>query len=250
MATNRERGSKGRRRGSGAKTERVVRVDVAPTAPTAADERAVDEIVDAIDAWVGDFDAGKTRVGEMILRVVFANDAKAMVRADRGSNPRLRLLLARAERGRLSQGAMSVLLRTVAYDHLVRGRYWKRLATPVKEALLPLADKDNPHEPPTLRQLNEAAEHAIDFDLDAAAATRWVRTQLARKGRKSGRKATSRTFHKDLDRSLDLFGTDDGVARLVTVADALDEGDRNALTKKLAATAEALLAAVKTLRRG
>lgn len=222
---------------------------VAPRPLTPEDRRNVDAIADAVEAWLADFENGKKLIGELALRDVFDQNPVDMVRSDRLGNPRLALLLERIEAdGRVTARAFTVLLRVIGFDHVVRGRYWKRLTPSVKERLLPLVDPEEPASRESLARLNAAAEHAVAFDLDAQTAAVYVRELLRAEGRAPRRNARFQTFDGQLGRSEDLFGTQDGLSRLYVVCDALPRAQVTELERKLTRTAEAMLAAAKKLK--
>jgi len=214
-------------------------------------ERAVGRVVDAVNQWVDESEAGQKVVGEAILGEIFDDDARAMVRSDRGTNPRYRRLSAMAGHGmRLTAGGLSVVVRITGFNHLVRGRYWKRLQPAVQRSLLPLADPERPGSAASLKRLNDAAAHCIDFDLDPEGATAYVREVRREQNQLPDRRATGKTYGRQLDASIELFGTPDALAHMVEVAGGMEDAERDELERKLKAAAEAFAAAAKALRRG
>ncbi len=212
--------------------------------------KSVARVLDAMGDWIDAFEDGHRRVSQLMLTEIFDEDARAMLRADRGSNPRWRELLRRVPgQTGLSAKAVSVLARVGAYDELITGRYWKRLEPGLKERLLPLADRKDPGGRPTLSALDRAAKHCLDFDLDGPTAARFVDETLRQTGRHRRRSASRRTYETQVERTLDLFGDAAGLERFAEVSEALDETAREELSAKLERAAKRMLAAAKGLRR-
>lgn len=242
-------GTGGGRRSRGAARRGTDRALAKPLPLTPAQRLEIDKLVDGLSVLISGLDTGRRGFAEEVLRVVFENDAGAMAASNRLTSPGLALLLDEAEsKVRVSPRSLTALLRVVAYDHLVGGRYWKRLLPSVKERLLPLVDPEDSTSPESMELLKDGAEQAVKFDLDPGATTEWVHERLRVLGREVRRNAGIGTYRRQLQRGVDLFASEDGLKRLLHVTEKLERAQVEEIERELERMGSALVAAAKKLK--